>query len=324
MAGAGVGTLRNVLRGTVIGRGDAGYDEARQLYNAMIDKRPLLIARCADASDVIACVNFGRDNKLPIAIRGGGHNGPGLGSVDDGLVIDLSQMKGVRVDPKATHRPRRAGVHDREVDHATHAFGHGGPVRHHFDHRRRRSDPRRAGTAILSRQYGLAVDNLIEADVVLADGTLRHGQRDREPGSVLGPARRGRQFRRGHEFRVPAQPVRRCSTAGRSSLRSARLPAVMRWYREFQATAPEDFYIFLGLQSVPATAPFPREHWNKRMCVLLVAHNGEGGEAAVNAIRAKLAQADHRLGGPMPYPACRPCSTRSIPRACNGTGRVTS
>src|ERR1700730_15479484 len=87
------------LRGALIGRSDPSYDDARKLYNAMIDKRPLLIARCADTADVIAAVNFGHDNKLPVAIRGGGHNGPGLGSVDDGLVIDLSTMKGVRVDP---------------------------------------------------------------------------------------------------------------------------------------------------------------------------------------------------------------------------------
>src|SRR6516225_1600782 len=87
------------LRGPVIGRSHPEYEDARKLYNAMIDKRPLAIARCADVADVIEAVNFGRDSKLPIAIRGGGHNGPGLGSVDDGLVIDLSAMKGVRVDP---------------------------------------------------------------------------------------------------------------------------------------------------------------------------------------------------------------------------------
>src|SRR6201993_2207457 len=95
------------LRGQLIRRNDPEYDEARKLYNAMIDKRPLLIARCVDVADVIAAVNFGRDNKLPVAIRGGGHNGPGFGGVDDGLVIDLSLMKGVRVDPAS--RTVRAG-----------------------------------------------------------------------------------------------------------------------------------------------------------------------------------------------------------------------
>ena len=88
----------------MIGRGHPDYDEARKLYNAMIDKRPYLIVRCIDSADVIAAVNFGREHKLPIAIRGGGHNGPGLGSVNDGLVIDLSEMKGVRVDPAAKTR----------------------------------------------------------------------------------------------------------------------------------------------------------------------------------------------------------------------------
>src|ERR1700692_495765 len=100
--------LRESLRGTVIERGEANYDEARALYNGMIDKRPSLIARCVDAADVRAAVNFGRDNELRIAIRGGGHNGPGLASVDDGLVIDLSAMRGVRVDPVA--RPGRGAA----------------------------------------------------------------------------------------------------------------------------------------------------------------------------------------------------------------------
>ena len=101
------------LRGPVIGRNHPEYEEARKLYNAMIDKRPLLIARCADVADVIAAVNFGRENKLPIAIRGGGHNGPGLASVDDGLVIDLSSDEGPEGRPQAEHGESRPGLHDR-------------------------------------------------------------------------------------------------------------------------------------------------------------------------------------------------------------------
>ena len=126
-----------------IGRDDKEYDEARKLYNGMIDKRPLLIARCADVADVITAVNFGRDNGLLVAIRGGGHNGPGLGSVDDGLVIDLSMMKGVRVDPASRtvrvepglHLGRRRSRHPR--------FRPCGALRHRLDHRRRRTDARR-------------------------------------------------------------------------------------------------------------------------------------------------------------------------------------
>ena len=111
------------LRGRLVTRSDADYDAARALYNGMIDKRPLLIAQCVDAADVVAAVNFGRDNGLALAIRGGGHNGPGLGSVDDGLVIDLARMKGVRVDPATRSVRVEPGCTSGDVDHATHAFG---------------------------------------------------------------------------------------------------------------------------------------------------------------------------------------------------------
>ena len=122
-----IARFTQTLRGPVIGRNHPEYQEARKLYNAMIDKSPLLIARCADAGDVIAAVKFGRDSKLPIAIRGGGHNGPGLASVDDGLVIDLSMMKGVRVDPKQNTVRVGPGCTTGDVDHATHAFGQAVP-----------------------------------------------------------------------------------------------------------------------------------------------------------------------------------------------------
>src|ERR1700733_2710354 len=160
-----IGKFAQSLRGTLIGRDHADYDEVRKLYNAMIDKRPLLIARCADVADVIAAVNFGRERKLGIAIRGGGHNGPGFGSVDDGLVIDLSMMRGVRVNPANRTVRVGAGCTTGDVDHATHAFG-------------LVSTTGVAGLTLsgghgyLSRQYGLAIDNLMEADVVLADGTF--------------------------------------------------------------------------------------------------------------------------------------------------------
>src|SRR6478672_7931863 len=115
--------LQPSLRGQLIGPDDADYDAARALYNGMIDKRPRLIARCVDVADVITAVNYGRDQDLLIAIRGGGHNGPGLGSCDDGLVIDLSMMKSVRVDTATRTVRVEAGCTSGDVDHATHAFG---------------------------------------------------------------------------------------------------------------------------------------------------------------------------------------------------------
>ena len=118
-----VSTLQQSLRGRLIGPSDADYDAARALYNGMIDKRPRLIARCVDVADVIAAVNFGRDQGLLVAIRGGGHSGPGLGSCNDGLVVDLSMMKSVRVDQASRTVRVDAGCTSGDVDHATHAFG---------------------------------------------------------------------------------------------------------------------------------------------------------------------------------------------------------
>src|SRR5690606_8020473 len=115
--------LASALRGDVIQPADPGYEEARKLYNGMIDKRPALIARCTDVADVMAALAFGREHDLLIAVRGGGHNGPGLGSCDDGLVIDLSPMKGVRVDPEQRTVRVGPGCTQADVDHATHAFG---------------------------------------------------------------------------------------------------------------------------------------------------------------------------------------------------------
>src|SRR5262245_1646556 len=137
----------------------------------MIDKRPRLIARCADVADVIAAVNFGRDNGLLVAIRGGGHNGPGLGSVDDGLVIDLSPVKGVRVDPTAQTARVGAGCTQGDLDHATHAFGLAAPAGI-ISTTGIAALTLSGGHGHLSRKYGLTIDNLIEADVVLADGTF--------------------------------------------------------------------------------------------------------------------------------------------------------
>src|SRR3569833_235841 len=296
-----ISALAASLRGKVIRQGDADYDDARSLYNGMIDKRPELIAQCLDAGDVIAAVNFGRDQTLPIAIRGGGHNGPGLGSVNDGLVIDLRQMKGVRVDPKARTVRVGPGCVTGADDHATHAFGQAVPFGI-ITTTGVAGLTLSGGHGYLSRQYGLAVDNLIEADVVLADGSFVTAS-ETENADLLWALRGG-----GGNFGVVTSFLFRTNPAnmlygGPIIFEMSDAQTVMKWYRQFQATAPDDFYIFLGLQSVPGTDPFPHEHWNKRMCVLLVAHNGEGGEAAVNRIRSQLPKPIIDWCGPIPYTA---------------------
>ena len=120
---ATVAEFRTALRGELVQPGDPDYDEARKVYNGMIDKRPRMIARCSDVADVISCVNFARDNEVLLAVRGGGHNGAGWGVADDALVIDLSSMRSVRVDPEERTVRVEGGARWGDVDHASHAFG---------------------------------------------------------------------------------------------------------------------------------------------------------------------------------------------------------
>ncbi|OEO29947.1 oxidoreductase [Devosia insulae DS-56] len=288
-------------RGPVIRAGDAGYEEARQLYNGMIDKRPLVIAQCVDVADVIAAVNFGRDNRLPLAIRGGGHNGPGFASVDDGLVIDMSLFRGVRVDPANKTVRVAAGCTTGDVDHATHAFGQAVPFGI-ISTTGVAGLTLSGGHGYLSRQYGLAVDSLIEADVVLADGRFVTASETANQDLLWALRGGGGNFGVVTSFLFRTHPAKTLY-AGPIIFDLSDAPTVMRWYREFQANSADDFYVWLGLQTVPPGAPFPEEHWNKKMCVLLVAHNGASGEADVNKLRASLPKPLIDWCGPMPYTA---------------------
>ena len=172
--------FKSGFRGLIVQRGDAEYDNACKVYNGMIHKHPLMVAYCTDVTDVISAVNFGRNNGLLIAVRGGGHNGGGLGVCDDGLVIDLSKIKYGRVDIKNKTIRVGGGNTWGDVDHATNQFGMvtpsgiisttgvggltlGGGLGH------------------LTRRFGLSIDNLLEADVVLANGTFVTASKDENP-----------------------------------------------------------------------------------------------------------------------------------------------
>lgn len=168
---ADVEKFRVSVRGELIGPNDEGYESAREVYNAMIDKHPRLVVRCSDVADVIAAVNFARENGLLLAIRGGGHNGAGLGVCDDGLVIDLSRMKGVRVDPISRTVRVEGGARWGDVDHATHAFGLAVPSGI-ISTTGVGGLTLGGGHGYLARKYGLTIDNLVEADIVVADGRL--------------------------------------------------------------------------------------------------------------------------------------------------------
>src|SRR3990172_2340289 len=237
-------SFRASLRGKLVQPGDADYDAVRALYNGMIDKRPRLIARCVDVADVISAVNFGREQSLLVAIRGGGHNGPGLGSCNDGLVIDLSMMKGVRVDPASRTGRGDAGCTSGDVDHATHPFGLAVPFGIVSTTGVAGLTPG-GGTGYLTRKYGLTIDNLLEADVVLADGKFVTASKSQHPDLLWALRGGGGNFGVVTSFLFQAHPV---STvyAGPIFWEAKHAKAVMRAYRDFLPTAPEELGAFVG------------------------------------------------------------------------------
>src|SRR5580765_1731171 len=171
MAISSVDGLAGAVKGRVVERGDSGYDEARALYNAMIDKHPAAVAYCTDEADVSAAIQFARDRGLRIAVRGGGHNGAGLGSVDDGLIIDLSSMNKVTVDPAAKMVRAQGGALLQDVDRATHEHGFAVPAGI-ISTTGIGGLTLGGGVGHLSRGGGLTIDNLVAATVVLADGSI--------------------------------------------------------------------------------------------------------------------------------------------------------
>jgi hypothetical protein len=296
-------TFAPSFRGKLIQPGDDSYDEARKLYNGMIDRKPRLIARCVDAADVIAAVNFGREHGLLIAIRGGGHSGPGLGSCDDGLVIDLSEMKGVRVDPAKKTVRVEPGCTSGDVDHATHPFGLAVPFGI-VSSTGVSGLTLGGGTGYLTRKYGLTIDNLLEADVVLADGSFVTASKDQNADLFWALRGGGGNFGVVTSFLFQGHPV---STvyAGPIFWEATHAQAVMRAYREFLPTAPEELGMFVGLKTVPPTDPFPRDYWSKRACALVSSYNGPAaeGEQIVGKLLKTLPAPIFNWMGAMPFPA---------------------
>ena len=291
------------IRGPVIQPGDAGYEEARKLYNGMIDKRPRIIARCVDVADVIAAVNFGREQGLLLAIRGGGHNGPGLGSCDDGLVIDLSSMRSVRVDPAKRTVRVDPGCTSGDVDHATHAFGLAVPFGI-VSSTGVAGLTLGGGTGYLTRKYGLTIDNLLEADVVLADGSFVTANKAEHPDLFWALRGGGGNFGVVTSFLFQAHPVSSVY-AGPIFWDAKDARAVMRAYQDFLPTAREELGVFVGLKTVPSTDPFPREHWGKRACAVIGSFNGSAadGEKAIAPLLEALPPPMFNWMGAMPFPA---------------------
>ena len=293
--------LKQTIRGGVILPEDSGYDEARQVYNAMIDKRPAVIARCVDAADVITAISFARSAGLAVAVRGGGHNGPGLGTVEGGLVIDLSPMRGVRVDPKARLAYAAGGATAADVDHATHAFGLATPFGV-ISTTGVGGLTLGGGIGHLSRQYGLSIDNLVSLDVVLADGHLVTAS-DTENSDLFWALRGG-----GGNFGVVVSFTYRLHPVdtiigGPMLWTLDRAREVLSFYRDFMATAPEDLNGFFAFLTVPPVAPFPETLQLKKVCGIVWCYTGDPAKANERLASARALKPDLDGVQPLPFPA---------------------
>ncbi len=293
--------LRGSFRGELIQPTDAAYDSARKVYNGMIDKRPQLIARCVDVADVIAAVNFGRENGLLTAVRGGGHNGAGLGTCDGGLVIDLSRMKGIRVDPAAKKVRVEAGCVWGDVDHATHAFGMATPCGFV-------STTGVAGLTLgggigyLTRQYGLTIDNLLSVDMVLADGRFVTANSEENPDLYWAVRGGGGNFGVVTSFEFRLYPVDMVQF-GPTFWPLDEAAQVLSAYRDFIKQAPEYVSGFFAFLVIPPAPMFPEHLHNRTVCGVVWC--GTGPADKVEAALKPMRSVGHPLldqVGPAPFP----------------------
>jgi len=303
LAESTVEEFAQALRGTLIRRSDASYDSARRVYNGMIDRHPLLIARCANVADVITSVNFARNHKLLVAIRSGGHNGPGLGVCDNGLVIDLSPMKGIRVDPVQRTARVEAGCLLGDVDHATHAFGLATPSGI-ISTTGVGGITLGGGIGNLTRQLGLSIDNVLEADVVLADGRFVTANAETNPDLFWALRGGGGNFGVVTSFLYRLHPVS-IVYGGPMLWNLEQAEEVLRWYRDFLPQAPDELNGFFAFLTVPPAAPFPVDLQGRIMCGVVWCYTGsmDTSESTFAPIRARFGGPALDWVGPIPEPA---------------------
>ena len=283
--------FKKVLRGEPIGPGDVGYDEARALWNGNVDKRPALIVQCDGVADVINCVNFARDNSLLVSVRGGGHSFPGTSVANDGLVIDLSGMSGIRVDPLRSTARAEGGAKWGAFDHATQAFGlatTGGT----------NTDTGIGGLTLggghgwLGGKYGLASDNLISADIVTADGHLRIASEEENPDLFWAIRGGGGNFGVVTSFEYRLHPVG-LLLAGMLIYPIEKARKLLEFYRDFTRSTPDEFTSWFVMMVSPE---------GQRVCVIVPCYNGpiEEGERYIKPLR-EFGPPIADLVGPMGY-----------------------
>jgi len=273
-----VEAARKACRGEVLARGDAGFDAARRVYNGAIDRRPAAIVRCAGVADVVVAVRLARAHDLPLAVRGGGHSAAGFGVCEGGLVIDLSAMKGVRVDPARRTVQAQAGLTWGQLDHETQAFGlatTGGRI----------SSVGIAGMTLgggygwLMRKHGLAIDNLLSVDLVTADGSLLTASATENPDLFWGLRGGCGNFGIVTSLTYRLHSVGPMVTGGMVFYAAERARELLTAYREFAASAPEDLATQFNVLLLPP-APFVPPHLvGAAVAAIPVCHLGSPEEA---------------------------------------------
>lgn len=302
MAKPTIEELRERARGEVITASDAGYDEARKVYNGMINRKPRVVVRCVDAADVIAGVDFARESELDLSVRGGSHSVPGFGTNDDGVVLDLSPMKGIRVDPSKQTARAEGGCTWGDFNHATYAFGlatTGGVV----------STTGIAGLTLgggigyLSRGFGLSLDNLISLDVVTADGRFLVASEENNEDLFWALRGGGGNFGVVTSFEYQLHPVADIF-AGIFFYPLDHVRDVLEFYRDYVATAPEEMGLFPAFQIAPPLPFIPESEVGKTFIAIVSCWAGPlgQGEAALEPIRT-AAPTVAEMVSPMPYPA---------------------
>lgn len=293
--------LRGTIRGKVIEPGEPMYDDARKVYNGMIDRRPRVIVKCVDVADVISAVRFAREHALDLAVRGGSHNVAGFSVCDDGIVVDLSMMRSVRVDPANKRVRVDGGATWGDVDHATHPFGLAVPAGII-------SSTGVAGLTLgggighLTRKYGLSCDNLISADVVTADGNLVVASETENADLFWGLRGGGGNFGVVTSFEFKAHPVKMV-LAGPVFYPIEKTAEVLRFFREFMAGAPEELNAFFAFQIGPPAPFIPQHLQGVIMCAIVACYSGpiDKGEQLLKPIR-QFGPPALDLVGPLPMP----------------------
>ena len=305
--------LTETVRGRVITRSDSDYDEARAVYNAMHDRKPRAVIQCVDSADVMAAVAAGRDAGLDVAIRGGGHSVPGFGTVEDGLVIDLSKMKNVRVDPIKKVARVGGGATWGDVDHATYPFGLAAPGGI-ISTTGVGGLTLGGGIGYLTRGVGLSIDNLLSADVVLADGrqvTASDYQNEDLFWALRGG---GGNFGVVTSFEFQLHEVGDI-VGGPMFYEFDDAAAVLECYREFIAEAPEQLGCFFGWQIAPPVPFIPEDRVGDLFCVLVTCWNGphEEAEKVLRPLR-DVAEVKAEQVKVMPFPALNSAFDDLVPK----------